>query len=372
MFSLGSDNVTLISSAMDRVNETVSNNVADLDEYTDVEMAFMYIAMVLLSLLTIVGNVAVFFAYFKTPDLQNSTNYFILSLATADLTIGIISINFYTVYLAYGYWPLGEILCDFWLSVDYWCCQASVLNLVVIAIDRYLSIKYPVGYRTRRTNKIVIKAIVAIWVLSFLLWVPWVVSYQYIQGIRSVPKDSCYIQFLYESWFITILTACFAYYGPILFIFILYLNIYFLLLQRKRKVGTITSSCTTGHTVADSTATLTISCRAMEESNDAINTAPVRQVKSDVPAGGQNRGLSEHKRAERLLILIISAFAITWLPYDVFAVIAPFCETCISVDWWHFGYIFCYMNSLINPICYAFGNKKFKKAFLRILFRSKE
>lgn len=143
------------------INSTATTTVAAsvaADTYTDVQMVFIYVAMVLLSAFTVIGNIAVFVAYFRTPDLQNSTNYFILSLATADVVIGLISVNFYTVYLAYGYWPLNEVLCDFWLCADYWCCQASVLNLVVISVDRLFSIKYPVAYRSRRSDAIVKKS----------------------------------------------------------------------------------------------------------------------------------------------------------------------------------------------------------------------
>lgn len=367
------------------INSTATTTVAAsvaADTYTDVQMVFIYVAMVLLSAFTVIGNIAVFVAYFRTPDLQNSTNYFILSLATADVVIGLISVNFYTVYLAYGYWPLNEVLCDFWLCADYWCCQASVLNLVVISVDRLFSIKYPVAYRSRRSDAIVKKVIVVIWIFAFLLWVPWIISYQFIQGERTVPVDSCYIQFLYESWYITIITACFGYYGPILLISIVYINIYRLLLQRKRKVGAITGAGSIRDKSYNSVTAVTD--LKTEQSVTECNTSNFEATKhteneSTVSKGysvrskngsvvnQKRRGLSDHERAATLLVLIILAYAITWLPYDLFAVIAPFCDTCISADWWHFGYIFCYANSLINPICYAFGNKKFKRAFKQIL-----
>jgi len=38
----------------------------------------------------------------------------------------------YTVFLLMNRWPLGPIVCDAWLSIDYTMSNASVANLLII------------------------------------------------------------------------------------------------------------------------------------------------------------------------------------------------------------------------------------------------
>lgn len=43
-------------------------------------------------------------------------------------------------------WILGPELCDMWTSSDVLCCTASILHLVAIATDRYVTVKDDEGY----------------------------------------------------------------------------------------------------------------------------------------------------------------------------------------------------------------------------------
>lgn len=95
--------------------------------------------------------------------LQTITNYFLISLACADLSIGpflpkfsledpilgVISIPFMTYYTALGSWDIGYTLCQFWLCMDYLMCNASVMNLLLISFDRYFSVTRPLTYRPK-------------------------------------------------------------------------------------------------------------------------------------------------------------------------------------------------------------------------------
>jgi len=60
----------------------------------------------------------------------------------------------YTVYiLSAKTWPLGEILCDLWLSLDYTACLCSIYTVFCITVDRFCSIRLPARYRMWRTER---------------------------------------------------------------------------------------------------------------------------------------------------------------------------------------------------------------------------
>ena len=113
--------------------------------YTTTEKTFILIFMLLLTLTSILGNVFVFIAYFKTKALQKATNHFILSLAAADLLVAVFIINIYTMYMVLDYWPikyLNYTVCVVWLAADYWIFQVSVFGVITIAGDRWVLIHY--------------------------------------------------------------------------------------------------------------------------------------------------------------------------------------------------------------------------------------
>lgn len=192
--------------------------------FSTVEFVLIVLGLSTLSLITIIGNILVMLSIKVNRNLQTVNNYFLFSLACADLFIGVFSMNLYTVYIVIGYWPLGPLVCDLWLALDYVASNASVMNLLIISFDRYFCVTKPLSYPVKRTHKMAGMMIAAAWILSFVLWAPAILFWQFITGGRTVLEGQCHIQF-FSNAVVTFGTAIAAFYLPVVIMTILYWQI---------------------------------------------------------------------------------------------------------------------------------------------------
>uniref|UniRef100_A0A3P9P1X5 Muscarinic acetylcholine receptor n=1 Tax=Poecilia reticulata TaxID=8081 RepID=A0A3P9P1X5_POERE len=446
-----------------------------------------------LSLVTIVGNILVVVSFKVNRQLKTVNNYFLLSLAVADLIIGVISMNLYTAYLIMDYWALGTWACDLWLTIDYVASNASVMNLLVISFDRYFSITRPLTYRAKRTTKRAGVMIGLAWLVSLVLWAPAILLWQYFVGQRTVPQNQCYIQFLTEP-ITTFCTAMAAFYLPVTIMSILYWRIYKETQNRSKELAGLQGSearfvhqtgssrscgsyelnrmpkkkstcqelvgrfhcwpgvrswrpgsirhgdrdpdqsssdswnnndaaasldhsgssededCGGREMISQSHAIFSIvlslpgikaavnsqltSCEDLDVASeedplrgDSLSTVTTTTTSSSVPLSFKEAAMAKRfatrtrtqitkrkrmslvkeKKAAQTLSAILLAFIITWTPYNIMVLITTFCKVCIPQTLWAVGYWLCYVNSTVNPMCYALCNKTFRTTFKMIL-----
>lgn len=90
-------------------------------------------------LATVIGNVLVCVAVFLVKRLRKPWNYLLVSLAVSDLCVALLVMPTALIYEISGEWPYGPAMCDFWVSFDVLSCTASILNLCMIAVDRWVA-----------------------------------------------------------------------------------------------------------------------------------------------------------------------------------------------------------------------------------------
>ncbi|XP_046386626.1 putative tyramine receptor 2 [Ischnura elegans] len=122
--------------------------------------------LTLIILMTLVGNVLVILSVFTYKPLRIVQNFFIVSLAVADLTVALLVLPFNVAYSLIGRWEFGITLCKIWLTCDVLCCTASILHLCAIALDRYWAITDPLAYAQKRTLRRVMLMIAGVWLAS--------------------------------------------------------------------------------------------------------------------------------------------------------------------------------------------------------------
>ncbi|KAK7102180.1 hypothetical protein V1264_020440 [Littorina saxatilis] len=162
------------------------------------------------------------------------SNMFIVSLAVADLIVGLSVMPISTVYIFTGDWPFGVAVCQIWIAIDYIASTASILNLFILSLDRYWSVRAPLQYLHKRTRRRALSMISVVWLASSL-WVIPIVGWHYFAhgGVRTVPSDVCDTEYAKDSVF-KVVTAFFNFYLPLSVMYALYIRIFIEIRKRSK------------------------------------------------------------------------------------------------------------------------------------------
>lgn len=215
----------------------VTTNVTgfEVPPYTTTQLVVLGLLAAITSVVTITGNLIVLFSFIVEQSIRQPTNYFIASLAVSDLLIGAVSMPFYTVYLLAGkYWPLGEVLCDLWLSVDYTVCLSSIYTVCCITIDRFCSVKIPARYRQWRTERKVLAILAVVWIIPIGVFFTTIFGWQYFVRNRTVLPGKCYVQYMESQVFNAVLQVGY-FWVTLIVMCTLYGGIYRVALELQRK-----------------------------------------------------------------------------------------------------------------------------------------
>jgi len=354
-----SDNVTLMCSVGCRTSMSTSEiptNASLLNNETfsvdgDTEPLWRITAtgflLCLVILFTLIGNGLVVIAVASTRRLRSSvTNYFVVSLAVADLTVAVLVMPYAVLYELHGRWTFGWVFCYFWISCDVTCCTASILHLGVISVDRYLAVTEPLTYRGRMTRRRALMAVAGVWTCSSAIsFVPvyagWFVENsagddgeQHMRLYEDGPTCGLFVNRIYA-----VISSTTSFYLPLVVMLVVYAKIYRVARRQAAEIQQLESSL-----------------RAAQRTPTGRLQRRSRRVVSDT-------------KAVKTLGTLMGLFCVSWLPFFVLYVVKPFCATAchvpaeveMAVTW--LGYC----NSFINPCVYAFLNRDFRSAFGRVL-----
>uniref|UniRef100_A0A3B4AYZ9 G-protein coupled receptors family 1 profile domain-containing protein n=2 Tax=Periophthalmus magnuspinnatus TaxID=409849 RepID=A0A3B4AYZ9_9GOBI len=316
-------------------------------------MNYPYIVIeVVIAVLSIAGNVLVCWAVSINSTLKNATNYFLVSLAVADILVGCLAIPF-AIIISIGI-DLDFYGCLFLACFVLVLTQSSIFSLLAIAIDRYLAVKIPLRYKELMTGKKAREIIAILWILSFVIglipFFGWnrknrsclngtselinTTTMKATEGQKAAKllyscKLDCYFEsvvdmdyMVYFNFFVCVLL-------PLLIMLGIYLKIFTVARKQLRQIE--------------------LKCVGNGESH--------------------NHGLLQKEiRAAKSLSIIVGLFAVCWLPVHILNCLTLFYKDLEKpVDVMFVAIILSHANSAVNPIIYAYRIQDFRNTFRKIL-----
>lgn len=115
-------------------------------------------------LFSLLGNSLVCLVIHRSRRTQSTTNYFVVSMACADLLISVASTPFVLLQFSTGRWTLGNAMCKVVRYFQYLTPGVQIYVLLSICMDRFYTIVYPLSFKVSREKAK--KMIAAAWGLE--------------------------------------------------------------------------------------------------------------------------------------------------------------------------------------------------------------
>lgn len=175
-------------------NDIIYSNQFEDDPFIVFLVILKCIIMVFIILAAIFGNLLVIVSVMRHRKLRVITNYFVVSLAFADMLVAIWAMCFnFSVEITNGEWLFGYFMCDVWNSLDVYFSSASILHLCCISVDRYYAIVQPLDYPLIMTTAKLGIMLAVVWcspaLVSFLpIFMGWYTTNDHLEFRRRHPK----------------------------------------------------------------------------------------------------------------------------------------------------------------------------------------
>lgn len=320
-------------------NNTVNSTVVmcSLDKSEGISTILKTVAYTTISLTALLGNTLVLAVFRKSRDIRSVVFYFIVNMAVSDLIFPLFALpriigeifNGPFTWIING--TFGSLTCKMATFLQDISTAVSIESLVVIALERFVSVVYAErksflsAAKTRRT------VISITWIMAILFHIPYLIVFKVetLSGkhycMAQWGSDIKWSRIIPVIYFVSIFTVLYAI--PFLVIVVLYSAI----------------------------------------------VHKLRHLKMP----GRNGSTRRRRRQERnrtvtlMALMFVVVFFLCWTPFFVFAFM--FCFKwhfdlpCSQLNFRFIVILVAHLNSAINPFIYLFCSKTFRKGVRTVL-----
>ncbi|XP_041858031.1 trace amine-associated receptor 13c-like [Melanotaenia boesemani] len=281
------------------------------------ETVLLNILLVFISLITVVLNLLVIISVSHFRQLHTPTNILLLSLAVSDFLVGLLLMPL-EIFKKSACWILGDVVCVLYgYLVSHIVC-ASIGNIVLISVDRYVAICHPLHYPI----KITVTRVKCCVCLSWLWFGFFTIVYLKDELIEPGRNNSCFGECtLFISYVARAADLVLTFIIPVSVIVFVYVRVFAVAVSHAVAMRSHITDVTFQH---------------------SVNVTKKSELK-----------------AARTLAVLVIVYLICFCPF--------YCYSLVTVDltgtsYASFLFFLFYFNSCLNPIIYALFYHWFRKA----------
>ncbi|KAM4601221.1 chemerin-like receptor 1 isoform 1-T2 [Polymixia lowei] len=332
------NNATDLSGGNDSLGEDEYEDYKD--DHAELRQSLNIMSLIVYCLafvLGVLGNgVVIWVTGFKMKKTVNTVWF--LNLAVADFLFTVF-LPLSVTYTAMDFhWPFGKFMCKLNSTVSFLNMFASVYILVVISVDRCVSVVWPVWAQNHRSVRKASCVSLGVWVLALVLSSPYFIFRDTGASFHDEKIINCFNNFAFSDDYETLAVNQ---------------------LRQFRHQAMIITRFLLGFVVPF---TIIVSCYAVI----------IHHLR-------RNRSLSSHSgRPFKIIAAVITAFFLCWAPYHIMALIemvnhmaAEFSETLdhVTTIGVPIATSLAFLNSCLNPLLYVFMGQDFKDKVRRSILK---
>lgn len=378
------------------INTTVSSAVQrNYEICSEIYIKTMFglgISLVLLGITASFGNAITCLVIIRNRSFHSTTYMLLFSLGLSDFLVSSILVPFdagsYLTYdrFTYVYSPFWVVIYN---SLNVTLISLSILNLFLIGIDRFITIRYPFSRYVSSSKRKMKIGVVCVWLYCFVFFL----STNFIQ---EWPKEGEY-DYLLPNWF-KWMSSCLNWILPTLMNVLIYIYILNVVIKQRKsiarvsaKMGTLSENPTTTEHFKEDTLrpiqepSMNATQKSLDEAEITLSVLQQQNLsrEADIKKFNQHAESAtisvkrkvkvkshEAMQSNRLFLWVGINFLIFWLPhfsYQIFLIFKfEYVYTCMGDFLECFMLSLTYINNAVNVFVYGASSKKFRKAYKKL------